>query len=133
MAKKPAFPEAPAAAFGSTFGDLLRARGMAVAPAPLAGPAEPATAPAAVDLLDLRAVVGKVVVRREKAGRGGKTVTLVTGLPSESLDALARALKTALGCGAVVEEADIVLQGDQTGRTMTWLSARGARNVVRGN
>ncbi|MCK6572703.1 translation initiation factor [Myxococcota bacterium] len=130
MSKKP-LPDA--AGFGSTLGDLLKARGFAPAEAP-AAPA-PAAAPSgatAPDPLDL-APAGKLVVRREHKGRGGKTVTVITGLPEAHLDALCKALKTQMGCGATVEAADVVLQGDQVARVLPWLTARGARQVVRGN
>lgn len=126
MAKKP-LPEAPG--FGATMGDLLRARGLA--PTEAATPSEPAP-PATSDPLDLR-TSGKLVVRRENKGRGGKTVTLIEGLPEASLAALAKALKTALGCGATVEGANLALQGDQTARAIAFLTERGARQVVRGN
>jgi translation initiation factor 1 (eIF-1/SUI1) len=124
------------AGFGASFGDLLKARGLAppADPAPQTAPPAPSApnpTPTA-DPLDL-AKAGKLVVRRENKGRGGKTVTLVTGLPEPHLEAFAKALKTAMGCGAVVEETSVVLQGDQTARVMPWLTARGARQVVRGN
>ncbi len=121
------------AGFGATFGDLLKARGLAPAAdaPPQAAPHVPVPA-TATDPLDL-AKAGKLVVRRENKGRGGKTVTLVTGLPEAHLEAFAKALKTAMGCGAVVEETSVLLQGDQTSRVMPWLTARGARQVVRGN
>jgi len=75
------------------------------------------------------------VLRRERKGRGGKTVTLLSGLalPPARLDALARALRTALGCGARVDGATIVLQGDLAPRAEAWLRAHGAQQVVRGN
>ncbi len=128
---------APTAGFSSSFGELLRARGLApavestpVAPAPTAQPA-----PAPAGPLDL-SKAGKLVVRREMKGRGGKTVTLVEGLPASSVADVMRALKSHLGCGATLEgeKGDILaLQGDQTDRTLPWLNARGARQVVRGN
>lgn len=120
------------AGFGASFGDLLKARGLApAAEAPPTAAPTPAQTPPG-DPLDL-AKAGKLVVRRENKGRGGKTVTLVSGLPEAHLVAFAQALKTAMGCGALVEEAHVVLQGDQTARVMPWLTARGARQVVRGN
>lgn len=129
MSKKP-LPDG--AGFGGSFGDLLKAKGLA--PTSQGAPVAP-VAPAATttaDPLDLRSA-GKLVVRRENKGRGGKTVTLVSGLPSEHLEAIARALKTALGCGATVEDASVAVQGDQTARVVAWLGDRGARQVVRGN
>jgi translation initiation factor 1 len=105
----------------TTLGALLKARGFT--------PSEPAPAPAAPDL------AGKIVLRRERKGRGGKTVTIVSGvtLPPPALDTLARDLRKALGTGAAVEGRDIVVHGDQTERLHAWLLAHGATKVVIGN
>lgn len=77
----------------------------------------------------------RLVARREKRGRGGKTVTRIAGLDlgSKELDALARELKRALGCGASVEEGDVVLQGALVERAAVWLEARLSARVTRGN
>ncbi len=128
MSKKP-LPTA--AGFGSTLGDLLKARGVAPPESARPAPAAPPPPPPA-DPLDLSRVV-RAIVRRESKGRAGKTVTLVTGLPAEHLEALCKAMKAQMGCGASVEGEDIVLQGDQVARVDPWLTARGVRRVVRGN
>lgn len=61
-------------------------------------------------------VPSKVVVklRLEKKGRGGKTVTVLDGLPNNSdfLEGLAKDLKKALGTGGAVVGATIELQGE---------------------
>lgn len=75
----------------------------------------------------------KVVVRRERAGRGGKTVTRVSGLATSCLPEVARRMKTALGCGASVEEGDLLLLGNLVDRAAEWLEREGLRRVVRGN
>ena len=82
--------------------------------------------------LDL-AGAGKLVVRRERKGRGGKTVTVIEGLPFAALPEFARALKKSLGCGATVEDRSLVLLGDLGERAREWLAARGARRVVVGS
>lgn len=53
-------------------------------------------------------------VRMERAGRKGKTVTLVTGFVGSEADlsALAKALKTRLGVGGTAKDGEIVIQGD---------------------
>lgn len=74
---------------------------------------------------------GKIVVAKSRKGRGGKTVTTVTGIGGP-LEELARDLKHALGCGAVVEDRAIVVQGEQEERVKAFLEKRGARRVVLG-
>jgi translation initiation factor 1 len=78
---------------------------------------------------------GKIVVRREKKGRGGKTATLVEGIELEpaALRALTTRLKKAIGCGGTVEGTTIVLTGAQTDRVRAWLEEQGASGVIPGN
>lgn len=77
---------------------------------------------------------GKAVVRRERKGRGGKTVTIVDGRAIETTDrhALAKAMRRGLGTGARIEDGRIVLQGDLRTAVAAWLERRGA-TVVLGN
>ncbi|NOJ96311.1 translation initiation factor [Corallococcus sp. CA049B] len=76
----------------------------------------------------------RAVVRMERKGRGGKEVTVVEqlGLPAAQLDTWLKALKNGLGCGGVVEEDALVLQGDQRERLPALLEARGVRKVTVG-
>lgn len=78
---------------------------------------------------------GKIIVRREKKGRGGKTATVLEGLrlPDDALQDMAQQLRRSLGCGAHVEGTNIVLSGAQTDRIRDWLSAQGATRIVIGN
>lgn len=127
--KLPPVGEAPPL---STLGDLLRQRGVAVAdPSP---PAPVVAGPAAGGVVDLSAA-RNLVVRRERKGHGGKTVTVIDGLslPAATVEALARAMRKALGCGSWVEEGRIVLQGDRAVAATAWLTRHGARQVTRGN
>jgi len=89
---------------------------------------EPAEAPPAPEG---RTFAPKVVVRRETKGRGGKTVTRVSGIEAAHREALAGRMKKALGCGAVVEGEDVVLLGSLVDRAADWLEAAGAKRVVR--
>jgi translation initiation factor 1 len=69
---------------------------------------------------------GRLVLRREKKGRGGKTVVIVAGLRASAhlaeseIEKLAQYLKQQLGCGGAVErvsnDTEIVIQGDQPAR-----------------
>lgn len=56
----------------------------------------------------------QVRVGRETAGRGGKGVSVITGLPlaGDALDELARALKRRCGSGGTVRDGVIEIQGD---------------------
>jgi translation initiation factor 1 len=133
MVKKELPATTPPAALGS-LGDLLRERGMSVtteaaAPPPTTQP--PAPAPGGPDL----SRASKLIVRRERKGHGGKAVTVVDGLAGSAaaLDALARAMRKALGCGSWVEDGRIVLQGDRPDAAAAWLARQGARQVTRGN
>ncbi len=75
---------------------------------------------------------GKVVVRRERKGRGGKTATILEGAAITSTDraALAKRLRKALGCGAREEGDAVVVQGDQRDAAKAWLEREGLRVVV---
>ncbi|MFU8805298.1 MAG: translation initiation factor [Bradymonadaceae bacterium] len=75
----------------------------------------------------------KIVLRRERKGRGGKTVTLVEGLEGldeRGRDELAKRLRKALGCGTSVEGTKIVVQGDQSERLEGLLRDEGVKKIV---
>jgi translation initiation factor 1 len=130
VAKPPPKP-APAAAgapFHSPFAALGALRD--ALPAPAEAPALEAAAPSD-DAASQK--LGKLVLQREKKGRGGKTVTRVRGLPAADLERWAKDMKRAMGCGAPVEEREVVLLGDLVDRAADWLQTRGASRVVRGN
>ena len=65
-------------------------------------------------------------LRVEKTGRGGKTVTVVFGLPSNAafLKDLSQELKRACGTGGAVREDGVELQGDLRDRVRELLVAR---------
>ena len=58
---------------------------------------------------------GVVRIRKETKGRGGKAVTVVTGLPgsAEELKARAKMLKQRCGVGGAIKDGNIEIQGDQ--------------------
>lgn len=66
-------------------------------------------------------------VSRSTAGRGGKAVSLITGLPLDppALEALARALKQACGTGGTVKDGNIEIQGEHRDRLVAELVKRG--------
>jgi translation initiation factor 1 len=59
----------------------------------------------------------------EKKGRGGKTVTVIAGLPRNErfLNELCQELKRACGTGGTVTEDTIELQGDLRDRVREYL------------
>jgi translation initiation factor 1 len=66
-------------------------------------------------------------LRMEKAGRGGKTVTVVFGLPNNAafLKDLAAELKKACGTGGTATADGVELQGDLRDRVRDLLAAKG--------
>jgi len=72
---------------------------------------------------------GVVRVRRETAGRRGKTVTTITGVPGSSgtLRDLAGELKRLCGSGGTIKDAVIEIQGDHRERIAAHLESKGYR------
>ncbi len=66
-------------------------------------------------------------LRLEKSGRGGKSVTVVDGLPKnrEFLSALASDLKRACGSGGTAGDGCVEIQGDRRETLRPLLAARG--------
>jgi len=78
---------------------------------------------------------GRVDVRRETGGRGGKTVTVVdgfTGIGLPEKEQLAKKLRAACGCGGTVKGDAIEIQGDQREAVARMLAAAGFRPVMAG-
>ena len=69
----------------------------------------------------------KLRLRMEKNGRGGKTVTVISGLqgPDADMEALARTLKTFCGCGGSAKDGEIIIQGDFREKIKTKLISLG--------
>jgi translation initiation factor 1 len=78
---------------------------------------------------DAEAVPLRIVatLRIEKAGRGGKTVTVVAGLPRNGafLKALCGELKRACGSGGAVGDGVVEIQGEARDRVRAFLRAKG--------
>ncbi len=73
------------------------------------------------------------LVRKERKGRGGKVVTIVSPLAGsgvEDLGALARALGQGLGTGARAKDGAVVVQGELSERVAQFLEAAGAKVTV---
>jgi translation initiation factor 1 len=69
----------------------------------------------------------KIRVGREVAGRGGKGVTVITGLPlaATALEELAGKLKRSCGAGGAVRGDKIEIQGDHRDRLVAELLKQG--------
>src|SRR5277367_4698768 len=82
-----------------------------------AGPEAPVLPP---DAVAKPSRFGRVVLRREKAHRGGKTVIVIhdfaPNIGQAYIVSLAGRLKSACACGGAVRERAIELQGDQPAR-----------------
>ena len=65
-------------------------------------------------------------LRMEKKGRGGKTVTVVYGLPQNEtfVKDLCAELKRACGSGGAVSDGEIELQGDLRDRVREFLAKK---------
>ena len=77
---------------------------------------------------------GIVRIQRESKGRGGKTVTVVTGIPADEagLKEVAAGLKKRCGTGGTVKDGIIEIQGDHRELLLAELAARGYRVKVAG-
>ncbi|HEY6517305.1 MAG TPA: stress response translation initiation inhibitor YciH [Steroidobacteraceae bacterium] len=73
------------------------------------------------------ATPARVRVGREVAGRGGKTVSVISGLPlaTADLEALASRLKRLCGAGGAVRDGVIEIQGEHRDRLVAELRRLG--------
>lgn len=75
---------------------------------------------------------GIVRISRETKGRKGKGVSLVTGLPPESLKDTAKYLKQKLGVGGATKNGVIEVQSDDRERLKSLLEEKGHRVKIAG-
>ena len=73
--------------------------------------------------------MGRVILRRETAHRGGKTVVVIhdfaTHLPVTVIEKIASKLRSACGCGGTVKGRTIEMQGDQPVKIRALLEGEG--------
>lgn len=69
----------------------------------------------------------KLLVRKEKKGRGGKIVTIVEGYKGnpQTLEELAKKIKQQCGVGGATKGKEIIIQGDLADKVVNILIANG--------
>ncbi len=78
---------------------------------------------------------GRVDITRQTAGRGGKTVTVVsgfTGISQSEKEQLAKKMQRVCGAGGTVKDGCIEIQGDKREPVAKILAAAGFRPVFAG-
>jgi len=107
----------------------LNLTGLPAGPGPAA---KPAAGPAKEPVKKNR---GRVDILRSTAGRGGKTVTVVTGFVGIGLpekEDLAKRMRNACGSGGTVKDGQIEIQGDKRDVIAKILTEAGFRPVFAG-
>lgn len=108
----------------------LSGAGLPIVPKPVPGAVSPSKQPK-VESKNR----GRVDIRRETGGRGGKTVTVIDGFVGIGLpekEQLTKKMRAACGCGGTVKDGEIIIQGDQRETIARILSEAGFRPVFAG-
>ncbi|GAB4470695.1 translation initiation factor [Leptolyngbya sp. O-77] len=76
----------------------------------------------------------QIRVQASRKGRGGKTVTVISGFQAkpETLAALLKTLKTQCGAGGTVKDLEIEIQGDHREKIVQVLVKQGYKAKVSG-
>jgi len=79
------------------------------------------------NIVTLPASQQKLRLKLETKHRAGKAVTVVGGFvgKDEDLQVLAKQLKTFCGTGGSAKDAEIIIQGDQRDKLLSWLLKNG--------
>ena len=72
---------------------------------------------------------GPVRVQATRGGKGGKTVTVITGLPSGQLQPLCKKLKAMCGAGGKVRNDTLEIQGDHAAKLVETLKGMGFKDT----
>jgi translation initiation factor 1 len=123
------------ASFGHNPFDALSSDGLPPTPGPCGRPPSPADSLAQNGTKPAKKNRGRVDILRVKAGRGGKTVTVVKnfvgiGLPEK--EQLARVMQRACGTGGTVKNGQIEIQGDKRAEVARILSEANFQPVFAG-
>lgn len=75
-----------------------------------------------------------VRIQRESKGRGGKSVSVITGLSldTEALKTLGKKLKVQLGTGGAIKDGNIEIQGDHREKLLELLEKSGFKAKIFG-
>ena len=92
---------------------------------------EETAAAASAALTPAKVVRGRVVLRKETAHRGGKTVIVIHDfaafVSTESIEDLGRKLRHACGCGGTTRQRTIEIQGNHVAKIRALLEEEGFR------
>ena len=131
--KKERLPTESVEEFGSNPFDGLVSEGLNSQPT---NPSSVASSKIKVSSSDKLGKGERLEVRREKSGRGGKTVTTIKGFPSrisqDDFKRMLKGLKSRLGTGGGWRGNQMEIQGDQREVICEWLTALGFRPVLAG-
>jgi translation initiation factor 1 len=79
----------------------------------------------------MKTALGRVVLRKETAHRGGKIVIVIHDfapyISNKSIEDLGRKLRSACGCGGTTRQRTIEIQGNQVDRIRSLLEEEGFR------
>ena len=84
---------------------------------------------AKVDILDKKS---KINISKQKKGKKGKTITLISGLGTEDeilLKELLKKIKFFCGTGGTLIDSNIQLQGDMVSKSIEFLRKEGFHNL----
>ncbi|EDY84696.1 Translation initiation factor SUI1 family [Verrucomicrobiia bacterium DG1235] len=98
------------------------------------GPVSPVSQPSK-EVETVKKSRGRLDVRREKSGRGGKTVSVVSGwkgISAEEKAVLAKSIQKRCGVGGGVKNGNIEIQGDKREEIRAALEDAGFRVVFAG-
>ena len=119
--------------FGSSPFDSLVTEGL---PESASSSSSPAPERAPVDKKDGMGMGDRLEIRREKSGRGGKTVTTISGFRSricrQARNGMLKEVKTKLGTGGTWDGDCMEIQGDKRQELVSWLSDLGFTPVLAG-
>ena len=131
--RKERLPTEPVTEFGSNPFGSLDSEGLDTLPSKPSSDVSPRVKVASTEKLGSGE---RLEVRREKSGRGGKTVTTVRGFPKrisqDDFKRMLKGLKSRLGTGGGWRDNQMEIQGDQREAICEWLTALGFRPVLAG-